>query len=143
MSSRIIGHYLQSFSRCGNVNNAFRSSSTVPVASLPSCPVTFRAYSRAASDADRVDVGPALLLSSSSPLVLLAAVARGRKERWSGIVVPVSGSSSTHCIVNQTRSGETVQEVKPPLYNRGNTELGSDECEGARTERWRFSDDAT
>ncbi len=78
MSSRIIGHYHQSFSRCGNVNNAFRPSSTVPVASLPSRSVKFRAHSRA----DQVDVGPAILLS---------AFVQGRQERWSGIVVPVSG----------------------------------------------------
>lgn len=138
MSSRIIGHYHQSFSRCGNVNNAFRPSSTVSVASLPSRPVTFRAHSRA----DQVDVGPAILLS-------LGAFAQGRQERWSGIVgcsrVPVRRTIEHAALHREPiRSGETVQEVKPPLpFAALRNSLGSDECEGARTEPWRFSDDAT
>lgn len=113
MSSRIIGPYHQSFSRCGNVNNALGATSTLTVAALPSRSVRFLADPRA----DQVDVGPAILLSVDD---------RGRGERWSGIVLTVEGSRSTHHAAlhrEPIRSGEKVLEVEPPLHDRGKWEL--------------------
>ncbi len=92
MSSRIIGPYHQSFSRCGNVNNAFRVPSTVLVAFMPSRPVRFPADSRA----DQVEVGPTILLSVDEMSVGPASCCRFQ--------VPVrrTNSNMPRCIVNRT-----------------------------------------